>query len=63
MFKAVRRGSFPVFLKVDAQRLAEFTAQLQIDIPEINYSRQLKFIGAKALFENVGIREFRKLTS
>ena len=55
--------AYPVILNGDKQTLAEFTAQFQVDNPKLNYSQLLKFIGAKALIENVGIREFRKLTN
>lgn len=55
--------AYPVILKGDDQTLAEFTAQLQVSNPKLNFSQLLKFVGAKALIESVGIREFRKLTN
>ncbi|HQF37161.1 MAG TPA: hypothetical protein PLL26_06005 [Candidatus Dojkabacteria bacterium] len=36
---------------------------LQINNPHLNYSQALKYIGAKALMDEIGIREFREATS
>ena len=53
---------YPAILKGEDETLVDFTTNLQVNNPELNYSQMLKYIGAKALIDEVGVREFRKLT-
>lgn len=54
---------YPKILRTESDTLQKFTIDLQINNPKLKYSQLLKFIGAKALIQEIGVREFREITS
>lgn len=55
--------NYPKILKTESDTLQKFTIDLQLNNPKLQYSQLLKLIGVKAIIQEVGIREFRKITS
>ena len=53
---------YPQILRAESDTLQKFAIDLQINNPKLKYSQLLKLIGAKALIQEVGVREFRKIT-
>jgi hypothetical protein len=53
---------YPQILRAESDTLQKFAISLQINNPKLKYSQLLKLIGAKALMQEVGVREFRKIT-
>ncbi len=53
----------PKVLKLEFDTLQELASSLQIKNPSLSYSRLLKVIGATALLQELGVREFRNLTN
>ena len=56
-------NKYPKILRTESDTLQKFTIDLQINNPKLKYSQLLKLIGAKALIQEIGVREFRKITS
>ncbi|PIR54713.1 hypothetical protein COU74_03090 [Candidatus Peregrinibacteria bacterium CG10_big_fil_rev_8_21_14_0_10_36_19] len=54
---------YPKILTTECDTLQKFTIDLEINNPKLKYSQLLKLIGAKALIQEIGVREFRKITS
>ena len=54
---------YPQILRAKSDTLQKFAIDLQINNPNLQYSQLLKLIGAKALIQEVGVREFRKITN
>lgn len=54
--------AYPKLLKTKETTNERLCINLQLDNPKVTYSQMLKYIGAKVLIEEVGVRGFRQAT-
>lgn len=54
--------AYPKILKTTYPTFDGFVTEMKLNNPELNYSQLLKYVGAKVLIEELGIRGFRKFT-
>jgi len=55
-------NSIPTILNSDTESLEKFIIKLRLNNPQLSYSQLLKIVGAKALYQEIGLRGFRELT-
>lgn len=55
-------NSIPTILNSDAESLEKFTIKVRLNNPQLTYSQLLKIVGAKALYQEIGLRGFREIT-
>ncbi len=55
-------NSIPTILNSDTETLEKFVIKVRLNNPQLSYSQLLKIVGAKALYQEVGLRGFREIT-
>jgi len=53
---------YPKILKSTSKTYEEFLIELQFNNPKLTFSQLLKFLGARVIIDEKGVRAFRKIT-